>query len=159
MFNISTEIVWMLNMLLLNDNKTPISNKIFTDEGDLTSDGVNIINDKCQGYVSYLRGENPVSFPVRLYPKHNEENIISSDNSPSLNIFGEEIDEDDKLSFLELYSSTLVGHQKDVYLNEILKYEGFEKLQIQQDNKLLQISNIVYPCDDITSEKTYGGDG
>ena len=159
MFNISTEIVWMLNMLLLNDNRTPISNKIFTDEGDLTSDGVNIITEKCQGYVSYLRGENPVSFPVRLYPKHNEENIISSNNSPSLNIFGGEIDEDDKLSFLELYSSTLVGHQRDVYLNEIKKYEGFEKLQIQEDNKLLQISNIVYPCDDITSEKTYGEDG
>ena len=107
MFNISTEIVWMLNMLLLNDNKTPISNKIFTDEGDLTSDGVNIINEKCQGYVSYLRGENPVSFPVRLYPKHNEENIISSDNSPSSKNFSRSASSDSAISSIN--SSFNVG--------------------------------------------------
>ena len=134
MFNISTEIVWMINMLLLNDNKTIISDKIFTEEGDLTSDGTKIIEEKCKGYVSYLRGENPVSFPVRLYPTHDGDKIIHSGNAPVINIFGTEIDEIDKLSFLKLYSSKLVGRvsdndvplQKDVYLNEIQKYKGFE---------------------------------
>jgi hypothetical protein len=167
MFNISTEIVWMLNMLLLNDNKTTISDKIFTEGGDLTSDGTKIVEEKCKGYISYLRGENPVSFPVRLYPTHDQEKIISSDNSPDIDIFGTEINDIDKLSFLKLYSSKLIGRenpsdlplQKDVYLNEIQKYEGFETLQIQEDNKLLQMSNIVYPCDEIDSEKTYGEGG
>ena len=72
MYNISSEIIWIVNMLLLNDNRNLISEKeIFDSDGNIKDP--EYLKDKCKGYVSYLRGENPVSFPIRLYPNHDKE--------------------------------------------------------------------------------------
>ena len=30
---------------------------------------LNILKDKCKGYISYLRGENPISFPNKIISK------------------------------------------------------------------------------------------
>ena len=49
MFNKSSEIVWLLNMLLKNDNRPGINEK------DLFNDGVlnqELLIKKCRGYVS-----------------------------------------------------------------------------------------------------------
>jgi len=145
MFNVSTEIIWILNMLLLNDNRTPITGDLFDNDGNLTPDGIQIIKNKSKGYISYLRGENPISFPIRLYPDHNPENIMNKDNSPNINLFLNEIDPSERLSFLELYSSNLNGIQREKYQTEFSKFKGLKNLQIQQENKLLQMSNIVFP--------------
>ena len=59
MYNLSSEIIWILNMLLLNDNRSLISEKdIFDSNGNIND--INILKDKCKGYISYLRGENPL---------------------------------------------------------------------------------------------------
>ena len=158
MYNLSTEIVWILNMLLLNDNRNKVyENEIFNKEGQLINESKLIEISK--GYISYLRGENPVSFPIRLYPTHNKENIIDSKNSPSLDIFNKPISDENKLSFLELYGSSLKGLQKDIYINEISKYKGLNNLQIDIENKLLQISNIVYPVNSTDLNDIYGENG
>ena len=58
MFNVSTEIIWILNMLLLNDKRTPITENLFKyNDGNLIPDGIQIIKNKSKGYVNYLRGE------------------------------------------------------------------------------------------------------
>ena len=159
MFNVSTEIVWIINMLLLNDKRTPITEKIFDEDGIITDRGTSIIREKSKGYISYLRGENPISFPVRIYPTHNPNKITTKSNSPIMDIFGNDINREDRLSFLDLYSSTLQGQQKDVYELEVQKYIGQKALQIQGENKLLEISNMVYPVDDIHSETSSGDIG
>lgn len=158
MYNINTEIVWILNMLLMNDNKSTISEKdIFNNSGDLINR--ELLERSCKGYISYLRGENPVSFPLRLYPNHSQKNIIDNTNSPLLDIFNKRIPDENKLSFLTLYGSSLKGHQKDIYMNEIVKYEGLDNLKIDIENKLLQLSNIVYPGSSVDLNDLYGDNG
>ena len=70
MYNRATEILWILNMMLLNDKRPIIHKKdVFDSNGDLTSNGSKLLQEKSKGYVSYLRGENPITFPIRLYPR------------------------------------------------------------------------------------------
>jgi hypothetical protein len=163
MYNINTEIVWILNMLLMNDNRNTVSEKdLFNKNGDIIN--IDLFNNISRGYVSYLRGENPVSFPVRLYPTHNEDKIIKNivpgpGNRPSLDVFGKTISEENKLSFLELYGSKLIGHQATIYTKEVSKYKGLDSLQIDIENKLLQLSNIVFPGESEDCNDLYGENG
>ena len=131
MFNQSDEIVWILNMLLINDGRPTINGQDIFEDHILREGGYEIIEQKCRGYVSYLRGENPVSFPVRLYPDHgqlmkriSEEDPEDTLIPPEIDIFGTEIDDEFKLSFLTLYSSTLKGFQKEVYESQMKEYSG-----------------------------------
>jgi len=166
MYNMSTEIVWIINMLLLNDKKTILN------ESDVFDNDNNLINgelltDKCSGYISYLRGENPISFPVRLYPRHDIEKMIKNPGSSapvpiiqSQNIFGGQINEEDRLSFLELYGSKLKGHQLKIYQSAMGEYKDKEKLRIEDETSLLQMSNIIYPGqNDDDVRELYGESG
>ena len=40
------------------------------------------LREKSKGYISYLRGENPITFPYRLYPKENRINNSSKKRNP-----------------------------------------------------------------------------
>lgn len=94
----SIQILDLLNLLLINDNKEEIPyNDIFEiSQGDNRK----IINKELfikitTGYVSYLNGINPITFPLKLYPddsiyiRLNEErnNIIVSQGNTGYNIF------------------------------------------------------------------------
>ena len=107
------EIVWILNMLLLNDNHLMTEKDIFDVNGNMNN--IEYLKDKCKGYISYLRGENPVSFPIRLYPNHDKERLMKSPGMPT-DIFGTPVLDDKRLSFLELFCSPLVNHQKEIYM-------------------------------------------
>ena len=54
MYNQSDEIVTLLNLLLLNDNRATIPMSVFRD-GFLTREGKQILTDKCKGYISYVQ--------------------------------------------------------------------------------------------------------
>jgi len=159
MYNMSSEIIWILNMLLINDNRTTIAEKdIFDKEGDLINGSK--LKEKSSGYISYLRGENPISFPVKLYPRHDPDKVMTKHNCLGIDIFGKPIDEDKLLSFLELYSSSLKGHQLKIYMNECIKFKDQEKLRIEDETVLLQLSDIVYPgSEDDGVDSMYGGQG
>jgi len=159
MYNMSSEIVWIINMLLLNDKKRTLSDKdIFDSEGNIKN--IDLLKDKCKGYISYLRGENPVSFPIRLYPNHDKDKLIKKPGLPK-DVFGNDISEDKRLSFLELYSSSFVekGKQYEIYTDEVSKYEGNQKLRIEDESLLLQLSNIVYPNESKEAKDCYGEEG
>jgi len=79
MYNLSREIIWLLNILLLNDKKAPLNeNEIFENDGETLKKypedkyfgdtAINILINKSRGYISYLQGENPFTFPIKLYP-------------------------------------------------------------------------------------------
>lgn len=169
MYNMANEIVWILNMLLTNDNRPKIEEASLFEEGNLTRDGVRIIENKCRGYVSYIRGENPVSFPVRLYPDHNLRSLITSESAPTLDIFGNPLPPRERLSFLQIYGSHLRGYQKTTYQMQLKHYltpppdsdisKKQETLQIQQESLLLQLANIAYPCDTEDPQNACGARG
>ena len=76
MFNDYQEIIWLLNVLNLNDKRYPIKIRdIFDSKGNFiqNKDGIEIgkelLIQKMTGYISYVRGNNPFTFPFGIYPR------------------------------------------------------------------------------------------
>ena len=71
MYNSYTEIVFLLNLLLIND-KFPTFNvdDIFDVKTQKFTQGGRVILGKLASqYISFMRGENPLTFPLRLDPQ------------------------------------------------------------------------------------------
>ncbi len=70
MYNSHKEIVFLLNLLLRNDKKAEISeNDIFRPSGEFRKRGILTLGKTAQAYLSFMRGENPLTFPIRLHPR------------------------------------------------------------------------------------------
>lgn len=155
MFNHYSEIVWILNMLLMNDNREVIKENIsFNDANELTKESQELLRDKSRGYISYLRGENPFTFPIRVYPQDPEKLLIEGYKK---DIFGEKIDPTFNLSFLKLYKCSL---KKDQLIKVNYELDNLEDtIRISEESKLLQLSNCYYPSKSEDIEDFYGKNG
>ena len=157
MFNKSSEIVWLLNLLLQNDNRFDelIKKKDVFDKNDkLMESGREIIEEKCRGYFSYLRGENPITFPIRLHPDINYDKRCICDKSgylqyPTTSFNGYQIEPRDNFKFMKMYGTEMQFHQKNIYNDFLEKIvdEGDEEeggINLSDRNIGSQISNIVF---------------
>ena len=75
MYNTAPEILFLLNLLILNDTKDESKllrpRQIFRPDGEFAEKGEELLTTHIRRYVSYMRGENPNTFPLRLTPpKH-----------------------------------------------------------------------------------------
>lgn len=158
MFNSAVEIVTLLNIMIWNNddrdfipkNKSLSINTsdIFDKDNNITESGQRILKDKLMGYVSYIRGGDKDTFPLRLYP-------INTINYPDKNYKNEELIEENKLKFLKLYGNKLdifknkqISNkltQTDIYYNELTDIISKDNLQIGDEIKFMQISNMTYP--------------
>jgi len=78
MYNTYKEIIFLMNLLLRNDKRDErikvLENTIFSTNGEFvkrpdgTPVGEQVLGALANSYVSFMRGENPLSFPVRLTP-------------------------------------------------------------------------------------------
>ena len=75
MYNSYKEIVFLMNLLLRNDKRALLSERdIFTPQGGFRPaveghrSGEELLGGVAAAYVSFMRGENPLSFPARLPP-------------------------------------------------------------------------------------------
>lgn len=75
MYNSYKEIVWLLNLMNLNDRRASIEIRdIFDKNGNFKTNasgdeiGKELLIRKATGYVSFIRGDNPYTFPFRIYP-------------------------------------------------------------------------------------------
>jgi len=75
MYNISTEIIGLLNLLILNDTKDLSAKLNFADfftkkgkEFEIVKGSDAKLTKIAQRYISYMRGEHPSLFPLRLSP-------------------------------------------------------------------------------------------
>lgn len=86
MFNSHTEIIWLLNIMNINDKRGIISNSdVFDSTGNVHESGREILIRKATGYVSFVRGENPYTFPYRIYPNQfKKENTFDTIKYPSI---------------------------------------------------------------------------
>ena len=68
MYNSAPEILRLLNILIMNDTKTEehnlLASSIFGPTGEITHPTA--LESAARKYVSYMRGENPYTFPLRL---------------------------------------------------------------------------------------------
>jgi len=89
MYNSHVEIVFLINLLLQNEKKASISEKdIFGPDGFITREGRERLGLYASRYVSFMRGENPLTFPVRLRPLR-----LTLDEWPTVDILGKDITE------------------------------------------------------------------
>jgi len=128
MFNSYKEIVWLLNLMNMNDRRGIVSvSDIFENDGSWKKDndgketGKEMLIRKATGYVSYIRGENPYTFPFRVYPDRfaPDHTFHTIDEYPKYQINGRRIPNDRKIEKLSIYL-TIVGEYQQMGYNYII---------------------------------------
>lgn len=162
MFNDATEIIWTLNLLLQNNSYPLLKKKnIFDPLGNLLIEkgehiGKKNLIESTRGIVSFMRGENPYTFPFRLYPSINNDSKVIT-KFPTKTIGNVEISENDSIKFLEIVGSPMSKFQYDSYnsiVNSIENLDDINKMDYDDEDNTginniqisAQISNLVYPC-------------
>lgn len=94
MYNSYTEIVFLLNLLLMNDKfpELRIDDIFDRDTETFRPGGKKILGSIVGTYMSFMRGEDPLSFPVRLYPEAADR--LSEDEYPNYSPLGVDIEEE-----------------------------------------------------------------
>jgi hypothetical protein len=94
MYNSPREIIWITNLMNLNDGRSAIKySDVFLEDGTIIEPnkndedkGTNLLRRKLNGYVSYVRGENPYTFPFRVYPPLANQKFIAMNSSQELDV-------------------------------------------------------------------------
>jgi superfamily II DNA or RNA helicase len=105
MYNSYKEIVWLLNIMNTNDRRGRIEVRdIFDKNGEFKKNGEEVLTRKATGYISFVRGENPYTFPYRVYPSEfAKENTFPAIKYPSYQMNLKKIKHEDKKRVLSLY--------------------------------------------------------
>jgi superfamily II DNA or RNA helicase len=120
MFNSYKEIIWLINLMNMNDRRGIVGvSDIFNKNGDFKTDqegdeiGKDMLIRKVTGYVSYVRGENPYTFPFRVYPNTFAPEHTFKDISeyPKCQINGKHIPDNRKIEKLSLYLTAIGKYQ------------------------------------------------
>jgi hypothetical protein len=164
MFNSVYEISFLLSLCLINDNKPSINWAEFLkskqmlekeEEENVLGEPINIFLDEdakerfgriVSAYVSFMRGENPNSFPVRLYPL---EDRLTIDEYPPLNLRTDtEVNDIEKenMTKLPIVIST-IEPDTELAATLIAQYEKVNEsgLTLERQNMLLGSGNCVFP--------------
>ena len=121
MFNSPREIIWICNLLNINDRRATIQYEdVFTKEGALTNP--DLLRQKLNGYVSYVRGENPYTFPFRIYP-----DAFAPDNADRA---GDQADD----IVNTLYYSNLDPYQQESYEMVVRQYIGENEVDMNDES-------------------------
>ena len=165
MYNSYKEIVWLLNVMNLNDQRSTIEiNDVFDKTGNLlinpdgTNAGEELLRRKSTGYVSFVRGENPYTFPYRIFPSlFSIGNTFKQLTYPTKQLNGKSIVQ--PLEHLDVYVNVCGAFQEKGY-NYILSvikekagktkaglpsFENMDSFGYTVLQKPLQALNIVYP--------------
>ena len=166
MYNSYKEIIFLLNLLLLND-KVPkaqrLNDSIFNADGTFAPGGREKLGLVARKYVSFMRGENPLSFPTRLNPRGLEKlrqwPELGPDEKPieKRNQNGEVIEEDEEdiaqqfiTNGFPIVPCLLDDDIQEEYKAYTLETVSKSGLGIQTQNPLIQAGNWIYPVEDET---------
>jgi len=174
MFNHYSEIIWILNLLNRNDNRYTVSvSDIFDSDGNFTENGEDLLIKKSTGYISSLQGEDPFSFPFRLYPydidlpdgnliKENSLKKLMEDNEnyyPKLQVNGADID--NTIQNLDLFMNNMEETQWKYYsryidylnkTSDVFRAKG-KSLNYTLITTPLQLTNFCFPHRDFETDQ------
>jgi len=165
MYNSYKEIIWLLNIMNLNDRRSQIDVKdVFDKQGNLlvapdgTKIGEELIKRKANGYVSFVRGENPYTFPYRIFPSlFSIQNTFKELPYPRKQLNGKTIVQ--PLEHVDVYVNVAGSYQQKVYdyiIDQIKEksgktkqglpsFENMDAFGYTMLQKPLQALNMVYP--------------
>lgn len=114
MFDSYAEIVYYFNLCLWNDRKQSLKkqltpSKVFTKTGEFQEGMESQFRLWCQDYVSFIKGDNPLTFPFRLPPPDSMIAPISTKD-----YLGNPIPPSKRRKYLTLTKSVLEGYQLEV---------------------------------------------
>lgn len=186
MYNNYAEIVWLLNLMNVNDKRAAVEIKqIFGPDGKFLVDtskpdgeqnvGERLFVQKCTGYVSFVRGENPYTFPFRVYPdlfappantfiSPSTEDKSPDDNPhpeyPAYQMNNKPIDKETppiipmfltNIGETQMYGyKCIINYLKREQMqltNDALKFENMETFGYTILQKPIEALNMVYPVD------------
>ena len=169
MYNSVREIVWLLNLMNINDRRSQMNVKdIFNAKGELKEEGKQILIQKATGYISYIRGENPYTFPFRVYPNiFNPDHTFLKMTQPTFQINGKHIKKDDRITTMQnkLFLTNIGDYQSNVYkimvnnmqknvnttsideISQFSKLDGFTYTLLQYPMEALVMT---YPMEGVT---------
>ena len=182
MYNSHKEIVWLTNLLNSVDKKALIKEEEVFDkdgnfidskknkDGTTSESGKELLQRKLTGYISYVRGENPYTFPFRIYPNmFDNSKSLDSFQYPKYQMNNKEISK--PIQFVPVYINEIGDHQNKVY-NKIMENtqgkldinnnQTFEELDSFGYNLLsapIQSLNITYPSDNMNIDNLIGSSG
>ena len=176
-FNNPDEIVWVINLMNANDRRSLISAADVFDKsgrfkkaaGEDGLSGKDLLMQKATGYISYVRGENPYTFPFRVYPDRFAPNhtFITGANHKYPTV---------QMNRLRVLPETTIKHTH-VYLSEIgdVQSVGYEYMVKQLTHPIdgkeavamgyselsrpIEALNIVYPHADLDWATAVGRPG
>jgi hypothetical protein len=164
MYNSYKEIIWLINLMNINDNRSMIQSKdVFNADGTfkLNKNGEEIgkktLERKATGYISFVRGENPYTFPYRIWPSEfSKENTFEKYNYPRKQLNGTTIIQG--IEILSLFLTHIGPYQQLGYSyilqkiksnltdeNKSVTFDTMEKFGYTILQKPLEALNIVYP--------------
>lgn len=119
MYNTPREIIWILNLMNANDGRGQINIRdVFDKNGKLKKDGRALLIQKATGYISYVRGENPYTFPYRVYPDiFDPSHTFSKQEYPQYQLNGRYIKVEKRMKVLKdrLFVTKIGKYQSIVY--------------------------------------------
>jgi hypothetical protein len=170
MFNSYQEIVWLANLMNINDKRATIKiSDVFDSSGEwkpakkqpdgslsgddkpstdksrtpmlvprivpssgvlaMSEDGRSLIIRKLTGYISYVRGENPYTFPYRVYPSQFAEttNVLLKQPYPSAQMNGSPISEEDRIQHIDIFTTKLSANS--------VQYKGYIRILEEMKSK------------------------
>jgi hypothetical protein len=150
MYNSSEEIISIINLLLLNDKRSPIEIfDIFENDGfTLKPNAPDLLEKKTRGYISFLRGENPLVFPVKIYP--NLEGLSYLPNPKYYYLRGQltELPENLKIKHLSFIKNEMSQFQYKYYKKTVAALTDDDEIISDKFSIPSTVSsNIIFPID------------
>jgi len=142
MFNDPGEIIWMLNLLNRNDKRYELKESDIFSNGEIKESEIARLVHHMRGYVSFVKGENPFTFPYRIYPSYFQA-VPPSPTKP----FAITFDEDKSMDVMktQVFPVTLQPHQEKAYDKIVQTASASKSLSMSDSFPLLTVLNMSYP--------------
>lgn len=176
MYNDPREIVWLINLMNKNDGRSSMDvREVFDKDGNFKINdkgeevGKELLMRKATGYVSFVKGDNPYTFPYRIFPRDSKApESLKNHRYPTKTLLGGNIVQG--MEYIDLFCVEMGPYQKSVYefiiqslrekqdtsklAPEMMERFGYTMLQ-----KPLESLNMTYPSENKTDMKDIGVSG